>query len=141
MSRKKISASAREGKHHMLTHLMHVDPKLAGEQILDALRRGGMNRGEAAGLLRCGYSTLLRWIEDLQLDAAIERMTQQALREGWYRGPARKIVVGGEERVVGVTGGRPRGLEWSPEERASRARARAKRPSKKKRRQGAGASR
>ena len=68
---------------HDIHAMIQVQPKVAKEKILEALRRHGMHIGNAAEALGCSYNTFLRWVEELALGPAIEKMKVQAKREGW----------------------------------------------------------
>lgn len=94
-----------------LTHLIHTHPEAARKQILDALRKSGMHKGEASKLLSIAHPTLLRYIAALRLADEIDRLVEVARREGWHHG-----------RI----GGRPAGATPVRERRAAAKRAAGK---------------
>ena len=95
---------------HEISAYIRVKPEEAKKRLLAALREAGMHKGEAAKALGCAYTTLLKWIDKLDLEETIQSMTERAEREGWHHG--RK---GG--RPVGSTvanGAAPRGSRVNP---------------------------
>lgn len=73
--------------NHEINALITIDPDKARDLICEALRAAGMHKGNAAKDLSCTHSTLLRWIEKLNLDARIAKLMKVANKEGWrYNG-------------------------------------------------------
>lgn len=70
--------------NHELHSDIHFKPGKARKKILKVLRESGMHRGNAAKALGCTHSTFLRWVGLLDLSREIERMVEQAKKEGWY---------------------------------------------------------
>lgn len=69
--------------NHEINALITIDPAKAKEAICEALRSAGMHKGNAAKALGCTHSTLLRWIDKLDLDAEIAKLMKQAEKKGW----------------------------------------------------------
>lgn len=73
--------------NHEINALITIDPAKAKDAICTALRAAGMHKGNAAKELGCTHSTLLRWIEKLDLAAEIAKLMAQAEKKGWrYNG-------------------------------------------------------
>lgn len=107
--------------NHEINALILIDPAKAKDTIFEALRSAGMHKGNAAKKLGCTHSTLLRWIDKLQLDAAIEKMLKQAEKKGWrYNGRT-----GRPKGATVENGAAPRGsVKAAKEQKARRAKSR-----------------
>lgn len=70
--------------NHVISHLIHLDPKKAKDLILTALRDNKMHVGDAAKAIGCTHGTLLIWIGKLEMQPAVEKLRALATREGWH---------------------------------------------------------
>lgn len=93
-------------KSHVLRHLIHVDPKAAGDQILKAIWDAQCHKGNAAKALGCRHGTMLKWIAKLGIEERVEQLIERAKKSGHY----------------GVSRGSPNG--WRPFEVVDAAGAR-----------------
>lgn len=77
-------------RKHPIGQLIEQRPSLAIDKILDAYRRARCVQRDAAKLLRADETTFIRWVQKLQLQAAMTAMADSAKREGWF-GSGRRI--------------------------------------------------
>lgn len=93
--------------NHEINVLIFLDPEAAKKKILNALKKAGMRKGDAAVLLKCSHATLIRWIDRLELQVKIEELQEVAKSEGWIyeRRP-------GSGRPKGSKDGTPRKRRW-----------------------------
>lgn len=71
-------------QHHALRHLIHVDAKAAGVQILRAIEKARGNKGAAAELLGCSHGTMLLWIKQIGIGEEIEELIEDLKARGLY---------------------------------------------------------
>lgn len=69
---------------HRISSLAVIDPKAAAKELLGAYVRAKANKVEAARLLGAGLRTFDRWVVQLDLAPAMEKMKDRAKREGWH---------------------------------------------------------